>query len=76
MKFPSEIQPDAMDCGPVSLKMIAKYYGKEFSLFLKYNEYEKVANASQSSTLASRYKPTQNQNLLKSLRLPGCTVRM
>jgi len=27
-----EIQPDAMDCGPVSLKMIAKYYGKEFSL--------------------------------------------
>jgi len=30
--FPSEIQPDAMDCGPVSLKMIAKYYGKEFSL--------------------------------------------
>jgi ATP-binding cassette subfamily B protein len=31
-KFPFEIQPDAMDCGPVSLKMIAKYYGKEFSL--------------------------------------------
>ncbi len=27
--FPSYIQPDAMDCGPVSLKMIAKYYGKE-----------------------------------------------
>ncbi len=26
------IQPDAMDCGPVSLKMIAKFYGKEFSL--------------------------------------------
>ncbi|GAB4278866.1 MAG: hypothetical protein Kow0068_02640 [Marinilabiliales bacterium] len=30
--FPSEIQPDAMDCGPISLKMIAKYYGKDFSL--------------------------------------------
>lgn len=26
------IQPDAMDCGPVSLKIIAKYYGKEFAL--------------------------------------------
>ncbi len=31
-RFPTEIQPDAMDCGPVSLKMIAKFYGKEFSL--------------------------------------------
>ncbi len=26
------IQPDSMDCGPVSLKMIAKFYGKNFSL--------------------------------------------
>lgn len=25
-------QPDAMDCGPASLKMIAQYYGKTFSL--------------------------------------------
>ena len=32
MKFPVIIQLDSMDCGPVSLKMIAKYYGKEFSL--------------------------------------------
>lgn len=32
MQFPSIIQPDAMDCGSVSLKMITKYYGKEFSL--------------------------------------------
>ncbi len=32
MNFPTIIQPDAMDCGPVSLQMIAKYYGKEFSL--------------------------------------------
>lgn len=30
--FPFEIQLDAMDCGPASLKMIAKYYGKEFTL--------------------------------------------
>lgn len=30
--FPSHIQHDAMDCGPVSLQMIAQYYGKNFSL--------------------------------------------
>ncbi|HRC81843.1 MAG TPA: peptidase domain-containing ABC transporter [Sedimentibacter sp.] len=30
--FPLHIQHDAMDCGPVSLQMIAKYYGKNFSL--------------------------------------------
>lgn len=32
MTFPLYIQPDAMDCGPTALRMIAKYYGKEFSL--------------------------------------------
>jgi ATP-binding cassette subfamily B protein len=32
MKFSFIPQPDAMDCGPISLQMIAKYYGKEFSL--------------------------------------------
>ncbi len=32
MKFPKEIQLDAMDCGPACLKMIAKYYGKHISL--------------------------------------------
>lgn len=31
-KFSFFYQPDSMDCGPVALKMIAKYYGKEFSL--------------------------------------------
>jgi ATP-binding cassette subfamily B protein len=31
-EFPYVIQPDAMDCGPAALKMIAKFYGKEFSL--------------------------------------------
>ena len=30
--FPVYLQPDAMDCGPVSLKMIAKYYGKYVNL--------------------------------------------
>lgn len=32
MKFPTEIQLDVMDCGPASLKMISKYYGKDYSL--------------------------------------------
>ncbi len=32
MGFPIYIQPDAMDCGPSSLKIIAKFYGKDFLL--------------------------------------------
>jgi len=31
-KFPFYRQMDAMDCGPTCLRMIAKYYGKSFSL--------------------------------------------
>lgn len=31
-KFPFIKQLDAMDCGPACLKMIAEYYGREFSL--------------------------------------------
>ena len=31
-KFPHEYQLDAKDCGPASLKIIAKYYGKYYSL--------------------------------------------
>lgn len=31
-KFPHYLQPDSMDCGPTCLRMIAKYYGKNFSL--------------------------------------------
>ena len=30
--FPHEYQMDAKDCGPASLKIIAKYYGKYYSL--------------------------------------------
>jgi ATP-binding cassette subfamily B protein len=30
--FPSFRQPDAMDCGPTCLRIILKYYGKNFSL--------------------------------------------
>ena len=31
MKFPHCIQLDAMDCGPTCLRMIAKFYGKNYS---------------------------------------------
>lgn len=30
--FPHHLQLDAMDCGPTCLRMIAKYYGKTFSI--------------------------------------------
>src|SRR4030042_2500829 len=32
MSFPFVRQPDAMDCGPACLKMVAGYYKKNFSL--------------------------------------------
>ena len=31
-RFPHYLQHDAMDCGPTCLRMIAKYYGKSYSL--------------------------------------------
>ena len=31
-RFPIEYQMDSQDCGPASLKMIAKFYGKYYSL--------------------------------------------
>ena len=31
-RFPHEYQLDIMDCGPTSIKIIAKYYGKCYSL--------------------------------------------
>lgn len=31
-RFPYEYQMDAKDCGPASLKIIAKYYGRYYSL--------------------------------------------
>lgn len=32
MSFPFIQQPDAMDCGPACLSMIAKHYGKDYTL--------------------------------------------
>ncbi|MCL2074561.1 MAG: cysteine peptidase family C39 domain-containing protein [Marinilabiliaceae bacterium] len=30
--FPNTKQPDAMDCGPACMQMVAKYYGRHYSL--------------------------------------------
>ena len=39
-KFPHYKQLDAMDCGPTCLRMVAKYYGKNYSLqYLRSNSY-------------------------------------
>lgn len=32
MRYPHYLQKDAKDCAPTCLKMVSKYYGKEFSL--------------------------------------------
>jgi ATP-binding cassette subfamily B protein len=32
MIFPHYTQPDAMDCGPTCLRMVAAYHGKHYSL--------------------------------------------
>jgi ATP-binding cassette, subfamily B, bacterial len=31
-KFPHYLQPDAMDCGPTCLRIVAKYFGKHYNL--------------------------------------------
>ncbi len=31
-KFPHYTQPDVMDCGPTALRIVARYYGKHYSL--------------------------------------------
>ncbi|MFA7489372.1 MAG: peptidase domain-containing ABC transporter [Mariniphaga sp.] len=31
-KFPHYLQPDAMDCGPTCLRIVAKYFGKHYTL--------------------------------------------
>jgi len=31
-KFPQYLQPDAMDCGPTCLRIVAKYFGRHYNL--------------------------------------------
>ena len=38
--FPFYRQHDAMDCGPTCLRMVARHYGKQYSLaYLRQNAY-------------------------------------
>ncbi len=47
MRFPYFIQHDSKDCGPTCLRMIAKYYGKNYALqFLKEKSYQKRTGTS------------------------------
>jgi ATP-binding cassette subfamily B protein len=32
MSFPYYKQPDAMDCGPTCIRMVAKHYGRNFKV--------------------------------------------
>lgn len=45
-KFPFYAQPDAMDCGPVCLKIVAAYYGKTWPL----SHFRKLCNISSQGT--------------------------
>jgi hypothetical protein len=31
-KFPHYLQPDAMDCGPTCLRIVAKHFGRHYNL--------------------------------------------
>ena len=71
MSFPYYQQLDSMDCGPTCLRMIAKYYGVNYSLqFLREQTYisregvsmEGIINAAESigfRTLGVRITITQ-----------------
>lgn len=47
MRFPCYIQHDSRDCGPTCLRMIAKYYGKDFPLhYLKEKCFQRKSGTS------------------------------
>ena len=49
MKFPFYLQPDAMDCGPTCLRMVARHYGRSISL-------SKIRNLSETTREGSSLK--------------------
>mgnify|MGYP000382582721 CR=1 FL=1 len=55
--FPHYQQLDEMDCGSTSLRMIAKYYGKEYSAEMLRNHCHITRNRSEEHTseLQSRF---------------------
>lgn len=56
MKFPSYIQHNTKDCGPTCLRIISKYYGKEYSLtYLR----EKCQVSREGSSITSMYEAAE-----------------
>ena len=60
MSFPFTKQPDAMDCGPACLCMIAEHYGKQyafgaFALQLFYRAGRRVDAGDQQSSRENRF---------------------
>lgn len=54
--FPIDYQMDSQDCGPSCLKMIAKYYGKYYSLQYLRDKCGITKKASLCSTLAQELR--------------------
>ena len=52
MRFPSYRQYDQMDCGPTCLRIIAKYYGKSYSLEMLRNISETTREGSSLSSIS------------------------
>lgn len=82
MPFSSYLQHDQSDCGPTCLRMIAKHYGRDFSLrFLKERCYighdgaslSGISNAAESVGLQSMAGQMTLQGLSKDAPLP-CIV--
>lgn len=50
-RFPVEYQMDSKDCGPASLKIIAKYFGKYYSL-QRAQDHERIRSFIMNNSLA------------------------
>ena len=81
-RFPYFRQPDAMDCGPTCLKMIAKFYGKSISLdFLREQSHISregvsllgISDAAESIGMRSLGTKVTFEQLVKDVPMP-CVV--
>lgn len=83
MKYPYYIQHDEKDCGPTCLRMIAKYYGKDYSLkFLKNKSFQKrtgttfltLSDAAETIGLKTLGIKTTWEQLSTKIKLP-CIIQ-
>lgn len=67
-RFPHFTQPDSMDCGPTCLRMVAKYYGRSFTMpFLR----EKVAVGKEGVSLLGIAQAAEQMGMRTvSVRIP------